>query len=98
MNPQSPVVPGENIPEVIYAKDQPEYLPLPTIHRTNGEVLSRWKLTWRERLRILWTGNLYLTVCTFNNPLQPLRPSTPHWWNEPGDPYGVSEEYWVRKP
>jgi len=96
LTPESPVVPGAKIPEVVYAADRPEYLPLPTIHRADGVVLSRCKLDWRERLRVLWTGNVYLSVSTFNTPLQPLRPSTFHWWNEPGDPYGVTDNWQVR--
>jgi hypothetical protein len=33
----------------VYAKDQPEYLPLP-VHRTeDGMVISCWALTWRGR-------------------------------------------------
>ena len=40
----------------VYAKDQPEYLPLP-VHKTeDGMVVSCWRLTWRERLRVLLTG------------------------------------------
>ena len=58
----------------VYAKDQPEYLPLP-VHKTpDGEVTSCWALTWRERLRVLLTGRIWWTVLTFNLPLQPLRP------------------------
>ena len=58
----------------VYAKDQPEYLPLP-VHKTlDGEVTSCWGLTWRERLRVLLTGRIWWTVLTFNHPLQPQRP------------------------
>lgn len=96
MIPTTPVVPNEKFPEHVFAADQPEYMPLPTIIRADGIVMSRWKLSWRERLRALWTGDIYLTVCTFNTPLQPVRVSTFHWWNEPGDPYGVAENWKVR--
>ena len=72
MKPVSPVVPGLDLPEVVFAKDQPQYQPLPAHRLVTGEVVSRWKLTWRERLAVVWSGNLWLTVLTFNKPLQPV--------------------------
>ena len=82
MEPVSPVIPGCEGFESVYAKGQPQYLPLPALHTPQGDgVVTRWRLTWRERLRILWTGNLYLEIRTFGLPLQPLKPSTtePEW-------------------
>lgn len=61
---------------VVYAKDQPEYLPLPACRTPEGIMVSCWKLTWRERLRVLWTGRVFVSVMTFNQPLQPLLPTT----------------------
>lgn len=59
---------------VVYAEDQDEYLDLP-VHRTaDGVVTSCWKLTIWERLRVLFTGRLYFSVLTFNEPLQPQQP------------------------
>ena len=58
-----------------YAKDQPEYLPLPVLKTAEGEVFSCWSLTWRERLRVLLTGRIWYSVLTFNRPLQPQLPS-----------------------
>ena len=54
-----------------YAKDQPEYLPLPAHRTAGGWVTSCWKLTLRERIKVLFTGRVFLTVATFNKPLQP---------------------------
>ena len=73
MTPSSPIVPGVNLPEVVYAKDQPEYLPLPVYRMDDGTVLSRWHMTWRERLRVLLFGDVYLWQLTFNVPLQPVK-------------------------
>lgn len=54
-----------------YAKDQPEYLPLPA-HKTNdGIVTSCWKLSWLDKLIILFSGRVWLRLMTFNNPVQP---------------------------
>src|SRR5262249_5273129 len=72
MKPSSPIVPGHDLPETVYAKHQPEYQPLPVYLQRDGAVLSRWHCTWRERLRILITGDVYLWQLTFNGPLQPV--------------------------
>lgn len=63
---------------VVFAKDQPEYLPLPAFRKESpeGEVVTCWKLSWRERLRILFFGELWLSMLTFNKPLTPLLPTT----------------------
>lgn len=59
----------------VFAEFQPEYLPLPVHKTSEGQVISCWSLTLKERIRLLLTGRIYLSVLTFNNPLQPQRPS-----------------------
>ena len=60
----------------VYAKDQPEYLPLP-VHKTeDGICTSCWSLSWRERWKIMWTGRIWWSQLTFNGPLQPVHPDT----------------------
>lgn len=58
----------------VIAKDQPQYRPLPA-HVVNGDPEGRitccWQLSWRERLKVLWTGLIWHQVLTFNSPLQP---------------------------
>ena len=61
---------------VVFAKDQPEYLPLPAHRSEDGCVSTCWQLTWRERLKVLIGGRLFLSLLTFNNPLQPLKLGT----------------------
>ena len=78
MKPQSPVMLGNpNLQkfEVMYAKDQSEYQSLPALVASNGTAVTRWRLSLKERLRILFTGNLYLSQLTFNKPLQPQLPT-----------------------
>ncbi len=58
----------------VYAENQPEYLPLPVYKQEDGELWSCWKLTFRERIKVLFTGCFWLGIMTFNQPLQPLRP------------------------
>lgn len=61
--------------EIVFAKDQPEYRPLPAIRTADGIVTTRWRLTWRERLLLAWRGSFYLQQMTFGDPLQPQLPS-----------------------
>jgi len=74
MEPVSPVIAEEfQNREVIFAKDQPQYRPLP-VHRTpDGVLLSRWKLSDAERQAVAEGADIWLYVWTFNQPLQPLR-------------------------
>jgi len=61
---------------VIYAKDQPDYIPLPAYRDyATGIVTSCWTFTLKERLRLLFGADLYWRQLTFNAPLQPIRPS-----------------------
>lgn len=76
MKPVTPVVPGYNLPVTTYAKDQPEYIPLPVFLDSDGTVTSRWRMSLRERLRVLVSGDIYLMVMTFHKPLQPVMLTT----------------------
>ena len=55
-----------------YAENQPEYLPLPVFKSIDGQVVSCWQLSLRERIKLLITGKLWLCLHTFNKPLQPI--------------------------
>jgi len=57
---------------VTYAENQPEYRPLPALKFEDGEIITCWKPSIRERLKILFSGRIWLGVLTFNKPLQPL--------------------------
>ena len=54
-----------------FAENQPPYIPLPAYKGEDGEVISCWQLTWRERLQVLWSGLIWSRILTFNKPLQP---------------------------
>lgn len=74
MKPTSPVLANEfKDQEVVYAKDQPEYIPLPVLRNRNGVLLSRWVLTDEERKEIARGADIFLSNWTFNQPLQPVR-------------------------
>lgn len=72
MRPISPVVAGQHESEIVFAKDQPQYIPLPALPVEDGLMLTRWRFTWRERLQILFFCDLYLWIRTFGKPLQPV--------------------------
>lgn len=74
MKPVSPVLPGAKMTETTIAKNQPQYDNLPSImfDDREGTVLTRWKMTWRERIRALFVGDVYLKILTFGSPLQPV--------------------------
>lgn len=80
MIPVSPVLP--RYPEIVFAKDQPQYLQLPAAvlggreGGREGRIITRWRLSLYERLKVLLTGNIFLEILTFNKPLQPVRLGT----------------------
>lgn len=57
----------------VYAKNQPEYLELPSYKTSDGIVTSCYTLTWKERLQVLFGAKIWLSLMTFNKPLQPQR-------------------------
>lgn len=59
----------------VYAKDQPEYLSLPSHRSAAGTVTCCWKMSWGELLRVVFTRKLWIQTLTFCGPLQPIRPS-----------------------
>lgn len=58
---------------VVFAKDQPEYLPLPAFKNDSpqGEVVFCQCLTLKERIKVLFTGKIWVSLLTFNKPLTP---------------------------
>ena len=80
MKPASPVAYDPEtrwgVSEVVFAKDQPQYIPLPSLKFSDGLVVTRWSLSWAERIHLILGGSLFLGVLTFNSPLQPIRMST----------------------
>lgn len=61
---------------VVLAKDQPEYRPLPVMwDDDSGTVTSCWKLSIKERAKILFTGKLWLQMLNFRQPPSPIYPT-----------------------
>ena len=62
----------------IFAKDQKQYKELPAYKASTdkGEVITCWSLTFCERLRVLFTGRIWLMLLTFNKSLSPSNMTT----------------------
>lgn len=58
---------------VIYAENQDEYQPLPALKCNDdmGTVVSCWKLSGKERIKLLFTGKVWVGLASFNKPLTP---------------------------
>jgi hypothetical protein len=70
MKPQSPAVHGW--PTTNIAEHQDEYNTLPATILSDGTVITRWRLSLKERLTVLFKGDIFLSVWTFRQPLQPV--------------------------
>lgn len=58
----------------VLGKNQPEYKPLPVFIDSSdfGIVVSCYKLTLKERFKLLFCNKLWLSQMTFKKPFQPL--------------------------
>lgn len=70
-----PVFEGLESKEVVYAKNQPEYLPLRTLvsKGPEGRVISRWTLTDEQRQAVAAGADIFLMLLTFTQALQPIQ-------------------------
>lgn len=61
------------IPEanITIAKNQSQYTPLPALVMDDGAVISCWKLSFLERLQVLFTGTIFFSLLTFGHSTQP---------------------------
>ena len=58
---------------IVFAENQPGYQALPAlkIQSDTGEVISCWKLSFKERIKVLFLGRIWLSLMSFNKPLTP---------------------------
>lgn len=63
---------------IVYAENQEEYHTLPAlkIDGIEGQVVSCWKLSLSERIKVLFTGKIWMSLLCFNKPLTPSFLST----------------------
>ena len=57
-----------------FAKDQKQYNALPAlkIEGPEGHVITCWKLTFKERVRVLLLGVVWLDLLTFNKSFETI--------------------------
>lgn len=71
MTPTEPQ-PREGMRAIVFAKDQPQYIPLPALYDQTGLVITEWEPTAEELDKLLCGGRVRLYVHTFRQPLQPV--------------------------
>jgi len=56
-----------------YAENQKEYLPLPAYKDPSpeGYVISCWQLSFKEKVKLLFGGKIWLSLMSFHKPLTP---------------------------
>ena len=59
---------------MVWAANQLPYLPLPA-WSDQKQTISLWQMSWWERIKMLFTGRLWLCQLNFGSPLQPQCPS-----------------------
>lgn len=99
MQPMKRVLPNSpQYPEMVLAENQPEYIPLPVarVAYADGVVglISRYQLTFWERLRLLFTGSLWLEQLTAGS-LQPQRPTVYEPMTKADSRYAQRQEEWL---
>lgn len=59
---------------VVMGEGQPEYIPLPAYKKPgeNGEVVMCFELSEEEKARVQETGEIWLSLLTFNRGMQPV--------------------------
>lgn len=64
--------PREGAEAVVFAKDQPEYIPLPANVTPDGLVMTEWEPTATELAHLCAGARVRLWVWTAGHPLQPV--------------------------
>ena len=76
MNAVALQIPGHERDEIVIARDQPEYIPLPALHIVIGNsfgLLTRWRPSDEERAALASGADVWLEMLTGGEPMQPVR-------------------------
>lgn len=68
----------------VLAEEQPEYHPLPC-YQDSHETISCWRLSLRERFKLIFGAQLWLRQWNFRTPLQPQLPTLDFPFIRPGE-------------
>ena len=83
-----PVAPRVGFPEAMFAEEQPEYLTIcvamVTYKDGTQEIMTRWKLSDEEKAKVAAGEDIYLSLLTFGEPMQPIKLEIgrPEWATE----------------
>lgn len=57
----------------VHAENQPQYQSLPTLKldTPEGHIISCWKLSFKERIKVLFFGRVWMSLLMFGNDLTP---------------------------
>ncbi len=56
-----------------FAKYQDQYLPLPAFQTRDRQIITTcWELSFKEKVKIIFGFKFWLTIVTFDKPLQPI--------------------------
>lgn len=74
MKPATPVIEGQQDLEIVMRSEGCVDLPVVRLRREHGWcALSRWRLSIRERLQVLFTGDIYVEVMTASGMVPPYQ-------------------------
>ncbi len=57
---------------VTFGEHQKEYMPLPALRFDDGNVVMCWKMSWKELFKLMLHRKAWISLLTFNKPLQPI--------------------------
>lgn len=62
----------------VLAGNQPQYIPLPVNIECDGRgsMVSCYKLSWKDRIKLLITGRIFFRQVTFDRGFHPIQPMT----------------------
>lgn len=61
---------------MILGDEQNEYKPLPAQQISDDVIITCWDVSFEEKIKILFTGKIWLGVMTYGKNLQPILLST----------------------
>ena len=73
VTPRGVGLPMDEFEAVVFARNQPQYLPLPALVDREGVVVTEWEPDPDELARLCSGGKIRLYVHTFSKPLPPLK-------------------------
>lgn len=73
MKPIPPLVTHPDAVPIVFAKDHPQYEPLPAAIDTQGLVMTEWEFSAEDLAAIVNGGRVRLWIWTFRQPLQPIQ-------------------------